>query len=464
MTIVETAPSATDQISPARRRLALFALAMGGFGIGGSEFVSMGLLPGIAHGLLPDLMASDPEGGIARAGIAISAYAIGVVIGAPVLALLSVRWSRSSMIVALAVALAAGTLLSALMPTFELTVAARFLAGIPHGAYFGVASLLAASLMGPGSQGKGVALALSGLTVANLLGVPVLTAVGQAFGWRAVYMVISGIFLLTVLALRATVPTHEKPIGRRMVDELVALRRLQLWIVIGIAAIGFAGSFAVFSYVADITTQVTGAPESTVPWVLVAAGLGMTIGNVVGGVGADRSLNRTLMVGFPLYILALVLLFAIADTNLVALMVGFFLVNLANSSLNPAMQTWLIRISRHSEVLGASLNQAAFNVANALGAGLGGAVIAAGFGYRSTVVVAIILASAGFAMAGSTLIALRVRARRRLSMFRGTQFTTTGAIEAIPMDEAPEAAEAVEVGAGEHGERAERKLSQPTAV
>jgi DHA1 family inner membrane transport protein len=335
MTTATIAPAASDQISPARRRLALFALALGGFGIGGSEFVSMGLLPGIAHGLLPDLMASDPETGIARAGIAISAYALGVVVGAPILALLSVRWSRSSMIVALAGALALGTLLSAAMPTFELTVAARFLAGIPHGAYFGVASLLAASLMGPGSQGKGVALALSGLTVANLLGVPVLTAIGQAAGWRAVYLVLTGVFLATVLALRATIPAHEKPIGRRMVDELVALRRVQLWIVMGIAAVGFAGSFAVFSYVSDITTQVTGAPESAVPWVLVAAGLGMTIGNVVGGAGADRSLQRTLMVGFPGFILALVLLFAVAHTNLVALMVAFFLVNLANASLNP---------------------------------------------------------------------------------------------------------------------------------
>ncbi|MBK0332566.1 MFS transporter [Brachybacterium sp. MASK1Z-5] len=465
MTTVTTAPTASDQISPARRRLALFALALGGFGIGGSEFVSMGLLPGIAHGLLPDLMASDPETGIARAGIAISAYALGVVVGAPILALLSVRWSRSSMIVALAGALALGTLLSAAMPTFELTVAARFLAGIPHGAYFGVASLLAASLMGPGSQGKGVALALSGLTVANLLGVPVLTAIGQAAGWRAVYLVLTGVFIATVVALRATIPAHEKPIGRRMVDELVALRRVQLWIVMGIAAVGFAGSFAVFSYVSDITTQVTGAPESAVPWVLVAAGLGMTIGNVVGGAGADRSLQRTLMVGFPGFILALVLLFAVAHTNLVALMVAFFLVNLANASLNPAMQTWLIGIARRSEVLGASLNHAAFNVANALGAGLGGAVIAAGFGYRSTMVVALVLAITGFAMVTATLVALRVRARRRLEMLRGTEFTTTGAIEAIDEEAGLEAEADVAAGAEtEDGVPARSRAARPVAV
>ncbi|MGP9736261.1 MFS transporter, partial [Brachybacterium sp. AOP42-C2-15] len=274
-------PPAPHEITPRRRALALFALALGGVGIGASEFATMGLLPGIADGLLPAQMADDPDAGIARAGLLITSYALGVVVGAPVLALLSVRWSRTSMITALAVALVAGTLLSALMPTFELTVAARFLAGLPHGAYFGVASLLAASLMGPGSQGKGVAVALSGLTVANLVGVPLMTALGQVAGWRVVYLVIAVIFVLTVLALRWAVPPQAPVPGRRMVDEIVALRRLQLWVIMAIAAVGFAGGFAVFSYVADIATQVSGAAMSMVPWVLAAAGLGMTLGNIV---------------------------------------------------------------------------------------------------------------------------------------------------------------------------------------
>ncbi|WP_193104901.1 MFS transporter [Brachybacterium sp. FME24] len=432
MTTVDDTRTASPPLTPARRRLALFAIALGGFGIGGSEFVSMGLLPGIAHGLMPEVMASDPETGIAHAGLAITAYALGVVVGAPALALLSVRWSRSSMIVALAVALAAGTLLSAVMPTFELTVFARFLAGIPHGAYFGVASLLAASLMGPGSQGKGTALALSGLTVANLIGVPILTAVGQAAGWRSVYLLLTGVFLVTVAALYLTVPRQEKVEGRRMLDELVALRRLQLWIVIGIAAIGFSGAFAVFSYIADITTEVTGAPASAVPWVLAAAGLGMTIGNVIGGVTTDRSLNGTLLIGFPLYITALVALFLVAHSSFTALVVGFFVVNLVNSSLSPAMQTWMIRIAHRSELLGASMNQAAFNVANALGATLGGAVIAAGFGYEAPMIVAIVLASTGFAMVVATLVALRVRARRTLAVLDSNELATTGSIPAVP--------------------------------
>lgn len=219
-----------------------------------------------------------------------------------------------------------------------------------------------------------------------------------------------------------------------MVDELAALRRVQLWIVMGIAAIGFAGAFAVFSYVADITTRVTGAPQSAVPWVLAVAGLGMTIGNVLGGATTDRSLTGTLLIGFPVYIAALVGLFAVAHVSLAALMIGIFAVNLANSVLNPAMQTWLIRVARRSEVLGASLNHAAFNVANALGAALGGAVIAAGFGYEAPMAVAIVLASLGFVMVTATLIALRVRARRTLDVLRRHELPTTGSIPVVRLD------------------------------
>ena len=418
-----------------RRTLALLALALGGVGIGASEFATMGLLPGIAHGLLPEQMAANPDAGIARAGQLITAYALGVVVGAPVLALLSVRWSRTSMIIALAAALAAGTVLSAAMPSFELTVLARFLAGVPHGAYFGVASLLAASLMGPGSQGKGVAVALSGLTVANLVGVPLMTALGQLVGWRTVYLVITGIFVLTVLALRATLPPQPVVVGRRAVDEVVALRRLQLWIIMGIAAVGFAGGFAVFSYVADITTQVSGAAAGMVPWVLAAAGLGMTLGNILGGITTDRSLRGTLLVGFPLYITALVGLFLAAPGSLPGLLIGFFAVNLGSSALGPALQTWLIRVAHRSEVLGASLNHAAFNVANALGAALGGAVIAGGLGYRAPMVVAIVLAGSGFVLVLGALLGLALRSRRTLAVLREHEDTYTGSLPVVGADE-----------------------------
>ncbi len=392
--------------------MALFALALGGFGIGCSEFVTMGLLPQLAHSLLPDLMASAPEQGLAQAGHAISAYALGVVVGAPLLSLLAVRWNRRALIILLAGMLVVSTALSGLMPSFDSTVLARFLAGLPHGAYLGVAALIASSLMGPGSQGKGAALALSGLTVANLVGVPALTAIGQAVGWRASYLLIAAVFAATAAMLVATVPEHHRPEGRRVIDELRAFRRVQLWAVVLIAAIGFSGSFTVFSYIADISTQVSGTSPAFVPWLLAAAGGGMTIGNVVGGVLADRSLNGTLLGAFPVYIVAMIAL-VLSVGSPAGLLVTFVLVNLAHAMLSPAMQAWLMRVAGRSEMLGASLHHAAFNVANALGALLGGGVIAAGFGLTAPTVVGALVATTGYAVLIVVLVLIRIRARRR---------------------------------------------------
>ncbi|MGO1174035.1 MAG: MFS transporter [Actinomycetaceae bacterium] len=402
-------------LSLARRRLALLALALGGFGIGSSEFVTMGLLPDIAADLLPEMMATQPEQGLGRAGWAVSAYAIGVVVGAPLLSLLAVRVSRTRLIVLFAVLLAVSTLASAVMPSFDLTLAARFVAGLPHGAYLGVASLLAASLLGPGSQGKGAAVALSGLTVANLAGVPLLTALGQAQGWRAAFLAIAALFALTAILVATTIPAQPAPRGRRVADELRAFTRVQLWVVMLIASVGFAGSFAVFSYIADIGQQVAGVSPAYIPVLLATAGLGMTIGNAVGGVATDRSLTGTLLIAFPLYIGAMcTMIFAV--TSPVGLTVTFFLTNLGHATLSPAMQTWLMRVAGPSEMLGASLHHAAFNVANALGALLGGAVISAGLGLRAPTVVGTIVATVGFTMLLGTLALLRHRERRRVQL------------------------------------------------
>ena len=398
-------------LSPTRRRIALMALALGGFGIGSAEFVSMGLLPQIAQGLLPEMMAADPEQGVARAGWAITAYALGVVVGAPLLSLLAVRLSRTRLIVVFAGLLCVSTLASGLMPSFELTLLARFIAGLPHGAYLGVASLLAASLMGPGSQGKGAAVALSGLTVANLVGVPMLTALGQAAGWRAAFLTIAAVFALTAVLVATTIPSQPAPQGRRFQDELRAFSRVQLWVVMLIAAVGFAGSFAVFSYIADIGQQVAGMSVGFIPVLLAVAGLGMTIGNAIGGFTTDRSLDRTLLVALPLYIAAMVLLVSVV-TDPVGLSIAFFLTNMGHATLGPAMQTWLMRIAGPSEMLGASLHHAAFNVANALGALLGGMVISAGLGLAAPTVVGLVVASLGFTMLLGSFALLRLRSRR----------------------------------------------------
>lgn len=276
-----------------------------------------------------------------------------------------------------------------------------------------MASLIAADLMGPGSQGKGIALALSGLTVANLVGVPLLTAFGQGLGWRTSYLLIAAIFAVTVILLLVAVPRTGPPPPRTARQELSMFRSKQVWALCVIAAVGFAGFFCVFSYVADLTEQVAGMPARLVPVVLAVAGLGMTLGNVLGGWATDRSERRTLYAGFPVLILSLVALLLLAHSP-AGLLVTIFLVTGANSIIMPTMQAWLIRVSGDSQVLGAALNHAAFNLANSLGAALGGWVIAAGLGYLAPTAVAVGLSVLGFAMVLAVIAGQGALTRRRL--------------------------------------------------
>lgn len=213
-------------LSPARTRLALLALAIGGFGIGATEFVAMGLLPNIAHDLLPAQYASSPEDALARTGLMISAYAAGVVVGAPTIAALAARFPRRGLLVALAAAFTLGTVASALAPTFELVVVARFIAALPHGAYFGVAALVAADLMGPGNRGRGVAFVLSGLTIANVIGVPLITLLGQTAGWRVAYLAVAAIFAATLVAILLLVPAQPGDPAATFRRELKVFRRI----------------------------------------------------------------------------------------------------------------------------------------------------------------------------------------------------------------------------------------------
>jgi DHA1 family inner membrane transport protein len=389
----------------------------------------MGLLPSLARTLLPELMQTQPEVGIAQAGHLISAYALGVVIGAPVFAVIATRVSRTWLITGLSLVLAVGALASAAMPTLGLTIGARFLAGLPHGAWFGVASLIAGSLLGPGKQGKGIALAMSGLSIANLVGVPVFTAIGQVAGWRIVYVMVAAVFLVTFGLLRKSLPAQPAPRGGRITDELRALKRRQLWAVLLVITVGFAGSFAIFSYIADITTEVAGADASVVPLVLASAGVGMLVGNVVGGLGVDRSVTATVIVGFAVYVLTVGILNVVAGT-LVGLVIAFALMNAAQQILGPAMQAWLMRIAGRSEVLGASIHHAACNFANALGAMAGGAVIAAGGGMRAPLALGLGLAAAGFVLVLALQGSLHLRATRRRLQLATAELPVVPAFEA----------------------------------
>jgi DHA1 family inner membrane transport protein len=369
-----------NDLTKSRRQAALLALALGGFAVGLTEFVAMGLLPEIAHGLLPGPYARSSSDAISQAGWSVSAYALGVVVGAPTIAVLAARASRKRLVLGLLVLFVIGTVASALAPTFWTLLAARFIAGLPHGAYFGAAGILAARLMGPGNQAKGFATVLAGLTTSNVIGVPLITSLGQAAGWRTAYLAIAAVFFLTLLAVWVIVPEDSAYTGGSPRAELSALRAPQLWMAAAVASIGFAGFFAVDSYLAPITTHVAGLPSAAVPWALVAVGLGMTVGNAAGGWSADRNLRLSLLLGFPGIVTALVV-FALVARSHGGLFVGAFLLGATSMFLGPALQARLIAVAPGAQLMGAAINQSAMNIANSLGAALGAVVIARGHGY-----------------------------------------------------------------------------------
>jgi len=268
-----------EKLTAGRRWAALLALALGGFGLGLTEFVAMGLLPDMARDLLPAEYAHSSADAVAKAGWMITSYALGVVVGAPTIAALTARMPRRRLVVGLLGLFVIGTVASALAPTFGLVLAGRFVAGLAHGAYFGAAGLLAAAMLGPGSAGRGFAIVLGGLTAANIFGVPLITGLGQAAGWRIAYLAVAAVFAITLLAVLAVVPEVAAAPGGSPRDELAAFRLPQVWLAALVAAIGFGGFFAVNSYIAPITTHVTGLSASAVPWVLAVMGVGMTVGS-----------------------------------------------------------------------------------------------------------------------------------------------------------------------------------------
>ena len=348
---------------------------MGGFGIGATEFVAMGLLPELAADLLPALTASAPEEAIARAGWLISAYALGVVVGAPTIAAAAARWPRKQLLLWLVTAFTLGTVASALLPTFELVLVARFVSAVPHGAYFGIASLVAASLMGPGKRARGVALVLSGLTIANVVGVPAITWLGQQTTWRVAYLAVAAIFALTFVAIALVVPWQPGDATASIRRELGAFRRVQVWLALGIGSIGFGGFFAVYTYIAPLATDVAGLPAASVPIVLMVVGVGMTIGNLLGGWSADRSVRRSLRGYFVALAVALAALGLVASWP-PGLIVGALVVGAAAAALSPVIQARLMDVAGDSQSIAAALNHSALNLGNSLGAAAGGAAIA----------------------------------------------------------------------------------------
>ncbi|MFD6699757.1 MULTISPECIES: MFS transporter [unclassified Microbacterium] len=361
---------------------ALLSLAIGSFGIGMTEFVAMGLLPNIAQDLLPELWAQNPDEAIGRAGLLVSLYALGVVLGAPTIAGLVARFPRHRVMVGLAIALTLGNGLAVVLPTFETVGLARFIAGLPHGAYFGIGALVASDVLGPGKRAKGVAFILTGLTIANVVGVPAGTYLGQHVGWRSAFLVVTIVFALATVCIAFFVPEHEGDPGRTFRAELRVFRRPQVWFALATGAIGFGGFFAVYSYIAPVVTERAGAPEWMVPITLVVFGLGMTIGNLLGGVFGDRNLRLTLLVGLGAMAVVLVLL-AILSFSIWLLVPLSFVMALLSSILSPAIQTRLMEVAGDNQSIAAALNHSALNIGNSLGAFLGGLVIAWGWGFAA---------------------------------------------------------------------------------
>lgn len=380
---------------------AIAALGVGGFAIGTGEFVVMGLLPEIAR----DLHLTIP-----RAGHVISAYALGVVIGAPTLAVLAAHWPRRVMLIALMALFAAGNLASALAPGYLSLNLLRFAAGLPHGTYFGVAALVAASLAPPHRRASAVGLVMLGLTCATLVGVPIAAWLGQHLGWRAAFVLVGAIAAVACVLIRRFVPDLPAAHGASPLRELGAILRPQVWLTLGIGAIGFGGLFSVFSYIKPLLTEVTGMPVGAVPLVLALFGLGMVVGNVVGSRLADRSLMRTIagLLVWDTLVLGAVMFTA---PHAVAILINLFLVGTI-VAIGPALQIRLMDVAGDAQTLAAALNHSAFNVANALGAWLGGVAIAAGMGWTSTGWVGSLLALGGMAVfAASVWQAGRARGR-----------------------------------------------------
>ncbi|EMY35959.1 efflux protein [Arthrobacter crystallopoietes BAB-32] len=387
-------PSASAQSRPSTARAvpvtaAIIALAAGGFGIGTTEFAIMGLLQNVAEGL---------QVSIPQSGQLISAYALGVVVGAPVLAALGARLPHKYLALGLMALFTVGNLSSVFAPGFSSMLVTRFISGLPHGAYFGVAAVIAASLVAPVKRARAVAAVMLGLAVANVIGVPLVTWLGQQYGWRLMFVAVGIIGAITLVLIQRFVPFSPAHAEASMRRELRALKRIQVWLALLIGVVGFGGFFAVYSYISPTMTDVAGLPEAALPIVVGLYGLGMVAGNIIGGRLADRSVMGSIYIVMTAIIGVLVLFWAVADVAVLAVAV-VFLVGVAGSSLIPGLQTRLMDASPDAQTLAASLNHSALNMANALGAFLGGAVISAGWGYRAPALVGAGLAVLGLGVA-----------------------------------------------------------------
>ncbi|MFB7643499.1 MFS transporter [Streptomyces sp. NPDC001571] len=369
--------------------LALLALAIGAFGIGTTEFVIMGLLPEVAGTF---------DVSIPTAGYLVSGYAVGVMLGAPLMTVLGTKITRKRMLMLLMGFFIAGNVLSALAPAFGLMLTGRIVASLAHGAFFGIGSVVAADLVAPEKKAGAIAMMFTGLTVANVVGVPAGTLIGQQVGWRATFLVVASLGVLGLLGVAKLVPDMPKAQGVRLRHEIAAFRNVQVLLAMAMTVLGFGGVFAAITYITPMMTNVAGYADTSVTWLLVLFGLGMVSGNLIGGRFADRALMPMLYVA--LSGLAVVLaLFTVAAHDKFASAVMVFLIGALGFATVPPLQKRVLDQAAGAPTLASAVNIGAFNLGNALSAWLGGIVIAAGLGYTAPNWVGAALAASALVLA-----------------------------------------------------------------
>lgn len=388
------------EISTARRTIVMVAMALGAFAIGTTEFVSMGLLPLIAE----DFGVSEDT-----ASTLITTYALGVVVGAPLIAAFTGKLPRRRLILLLIGFLVVGNLLSVLAPNYWVLMVARFIAGMPHGAYFSVANLSAASMAPPGGRGKAMAFVGMGLAIATVIGVPAAQALGSALGWHAAYLVVVVIGVITAVALFFLMPHMTEMKETDIRTEFGAFKNSQVWLTVIMGVVGFGGMFSVYTYISWTMTEVAGLSDSLIWVVLMVYGIGMTIGNAFGGWLADRNLEFGIIFALASLIIILTA-FYFLSSHAIPATICFGMVAFMGSTLVPSLQLRLVHVAGDAQTLSAALNQSALNIANAAGATIGGIVVGAGLGYSAPA-----LAGAGLAAAGCVVWAITMWDKKRLA-------------------------------------------------
>ncbi|MDV3052365.1 MFS transporter [Staphylococcus ureilyticus] len=345
--------------------IAIWMLAIGAFAIGMTEFVIMGLLPNIAR---------DFDVSVSQAGQLITGYALGVAIGGPIIVMLTIKWNRKYLLLALMAIFIVGNIAASFSPNYGFMMTSRIITSLAHGSFFGIGSILAVSMVKPEKRASAMALMFMGLSMSNILGVPFGTLIGQNFGWPMTFIIISVIGALALIGIIIFVPMKKETVKSSVLNELKILKEKRLWLTLAVTLFGFSSVFAYFTYISTVLIDVSHVQENLISYLLIIFGIGVTLGNVVGGKLADWNLNKALKIIFSVFILYFILLYFVQMNGLL-MVAGIFFFGLIGFSMSPSLQYKSTLISQDAPTLASTLNQSAFNLGNALGAFIGGVVV-----------------------------------------------------------------------------------------